>query len=144
MPPKRDPRGKQASVTPKDPEEMGESSGEADGEVVPTADLQTTLIPGFSNEQVNGLMTMISAMMDARWKHALDILINNVSNPILSPQSRLHTTLSHLLGQLRSSQRGQIKDGDRRTLVISMVLVMQICMPLRIVWQVLQGSKGIN
>lgn len=96
MPPKRDPRGKQASVTPKDPEEMGESSGEADGEVVPTADLQTTLIPGFSNEQVNGLMTMISAMMDARLEARFGHLDQQrqQSNPIPTIETRHHTQSS--------------------------------------------------
>ncbi|CAD6581700.1 MAG: hypothetical protein ASARMPRED_000679 [Alectoria sarmentosa] len=72
MPPKKD-KSRQATVEPESPD-----SGETGGEVVPTASStghnnpsSMTLIPGFSQEQVTGLMTMISAVVDARLEQRL-------------------------------------------------------------------------
>ena len=63
MPPKRNTR--QSSVEDNH-EEAGEETG---GEVITTtagAGPNTSLVSGFSNKQVNNLMTMITATMDAK------------------------------------------------------------------------------
>ena len=48
---------------------MEELSGEGGGEIVPNVGnvgLQPTLIPGFLSDQVNGLMTMMLVILDAK------------------------------------------------------------------------------
>ena len=77
MPPKKD-KTRQATVEPESPGTSGENSGETSREIVPIAgttgyDNTTSiaLIPGFSQEQVTGLITMISAVVDARLEQRL-------------------------------------------------------------------------
>ena len=80
------PRGgknRQATVEPEDSEsgEQYDGVGETGGEIVPatgsaghninTPPAQVTMIPGFSQEQVSGFMTMIAAVVDARLEQRL-------------------------------------------------------------------------
>ena len=63
----REPKNKQPSVEPADPEEG--SSGETGGELVPLATTKRPIIPGFSAEQVkhlNAMTTQMATMMDVK------------------------------------------------------------------------------
>ena len=66
----RDAKSKQASVDLEDHEEFGEeSSEESGGELVLSASIKQSSIPGFSQEQVNGLndiLAQMTAIMDAK------------------------------------------------------------------------------
>ena len=69
MPPRKD-KARQATVE----SPTGFTSGETGGEIVPSNNsnmASTALIPGFSKEQVTGLMAMFSAMLDAKLEQRL-------------------------------------------------------------------------
>ncbi len=59
MPPKKD-KKRQPSA------EDDSNDGETGGEMIPSTGPSTSLVPGFSAEQVNSLATYLSAMMNSR------------------------------------------------------------------------------
>ena len=113
MPPKH--KSRQATVEPESPgngEDNGEASGETGGELVPVIGHGSTgstaplaLIPGFSQEQVSGLMIMIAATIDAKLEQRLGNF--NTNRQQISPFPSIEDRQAHQEEQPSYNQEQQ-------------------------------------
>ena len=102
MPPKSS-KNRQATVEPDSPgngEDNGEASGKTGGELVPITGHGSTgstaplaLIPGFSQEQMSGLMIMIAATIDAKLEQRLGNF--NTNRQQISPFPSIEDRQTH-------------------------------------------------